>query len=1057
MTPLPTDLRKSLDKSVVAARDAAEAACRAALTALGIEAREAPPSLSEEARALRVALRARQRQLGGEFEQLVTECAYEQWHLMLFARFLAENGLLIHPELRAAVSLEEVEELAREEGEDPWLLAARYAAAMLPGIFKPADPCVRLPLAPEGRKALEDILAALQPAVFTADDALGWVYQFWQTKRKREVNASERKIGGADLPPVTQLFTEDYMVRFLLENSLGAWWAARHPGSPLLAEWQYLRYADDGDPAAGRFEGWPETVAEVTVMDPCCGSGHFLVSAFAMLRKMREEEEGLSTRMATDAVLADNLYGLELDARCVQLGAFNLALTAWKVSGYHELPALNLACSGIPTRGSLEEWTELAKGDERLELALTRLHELFRDADTLGSLIDPRRAVEDGTLMSVSFEELAPLLQLAVSRDFDPVAAVFSGSAQEVAKAASLLAASYTLVATNVPYVTRYGQSDRLRQYCESAHGSWKWDLATSFMHRCLGMLVRGGAAAAVTPQGWRHMKSYTDMRKALLSSYSLDLVAALGTGAFSTISGEVVNVLMFLGSNVRPSSEHTTTVLDVTGIAGLDPKASGLGTQPLAEVVQSALAAHAESLVTLVPRAEGRLLTEFATSIGGLGTGDYAKYGRCFWELREAGSDWTRQLGTVKACVEWGGREHVLAWDSRINRVRGMSDGERERIHNQDQSGQQAWGQSGISVGLMADLRATLYSGERFDKALATLVPHDPATIPALWAFCTSREFAVQVRAVDQNVIVASGSLVKVPFDLPRWQQVAAERYPDGLPEPHSDDPTQWLFRGNVVGSEQPLHVALARLLGHRWPDQEPDGLDELADDDGIVCLPSVSGERPAHERLRELLAAAYGEAFSQQTVDDLLASDGSINLDDWLRDKAFASHGRLFHTRPFIWHIWDGRRDGFSALVNYHRLNHQALQKLTYSYLGWWIDRQRADAASEVAGADARLAAAAALQEKLKLILEGEPPYDIYVRWKPLAEQPLGWEPDLNDGVRLNIRPFVEAGVLRTKLNIHWKKDRGKNPDGSERLNDLHFALAEKRAAREEAGRGA
>ena len=157
------------------------------------------------------------------------------------------------------MSLADCAELAPEEdAADAWDLAARYAAAMLPGIFLADDPTVQVRFAPEGRQKLEAILAGLPPAVFTADDGLGWVYQFWQTDKKQEVNASGRKIGGADLAPVTQLFTEDYMVRFLLENSLGAWWAARHPGSPLLKTFTYLRYRDDGTPAAGAFPGWPD-------------------------------------------------------------------------------------------------------------------------------------------------------------------------------------------------------------------------------------------------------------------------------------------------------------------------------------------------------------------------------------------------------------------------------------------------------------------------------------------------------------------------------------------------------------------------------------------------------------------------------------------------------------------------------------------------------------------------------------------------------------------------------------------------------------------------------
>ena len=290
-----------------------------------------------------------------------------------------------------------------------------------------------------------------------------------------------------------------------------------------------------------------------------------------------------------------------------------------------------------------------------------------------------------------------------------------------------------------------------------------------------------------------------------------------------------------------------------------------------------------------------------------------------------------------------------------------------------------------------------------------------------------------------------------KVPFDIDHWRRVAEEAGP--LPEPWSDDPTQWLFEGRPEVSTEPLQVAVGRLLGYRWPEQpESDDLTELADRDGIVCLPSVLGERPAAERLQELLARAYGATWSPARTRELLAASGSkkTDLDSWLRDEFFKAHCQVFKNRPFVWHIWDGRKDGFSALVNYHRLDGGTLRRLAYTYLGDWIERQEAADREGLAGAEARLLAARDLQRRLALILEGEPPYDIFVRWKSLAEQPLGWDPDLNDGVRLNVRPFVEAGVLRAKFNVNWNKDRGKNPDGSERLNDLHFTLAEKRAAR-------
>jgi hypothetical protein len=269
---------------------------------------------------------------------------------------------------------------------------------------------------------------------------------------------------------------------------------------------------------------------------------------------------------------------------------------------------------------------------------------------------------------------------------------------------------------------------------------------------------------------------------------------------------------------------------------------------------------------------------------------------------------------------------------------------------------------------------------------------------------------------------------------------------------------------------------VAVARLLGYQWPRQTgssfpdcpalgPDGLETLADDDGIVCIPAVRTEEPAADRLREILRAAYGKDWSESMLPTLLkdaACQAGATLEDWLRNQFFEQHYKLFQNRPFVWHIWDGRKDGFSVLVNYHKLNHQTLTNLTHSYLGMWITDQRN---STAVGAGLRLAAAQALQAKLELILAGEPPYDIFVRWKPLHEQPIGWNPDLNDGVRMNIRPFIEADILRKKPNIKWTKDRGKEPerdkddfpwfwDGEtftgDRVNDIHLTNAEKQAAR-------
>jgi len=375
-----------------------------------------------------------------------------------------------------------------------------------------------------------------------------------------------------------------------------------------------------------------------------------------------------------------------------------------------------------------------------------------------------------------------------------------------------------------------------------------------------------------------------------------------------------------------------------------------------------------------------------------------------------------------------------------------------------------------------MRHLPTTLYSGEKFDSNVAIICPKDQSLVTAIWTFCSSDAFAGEVRRIDKKVNVTNASMVKVPFDLAHWQKVAAEKYPDGLPKPFSSDPTQWLFNGNPAGADQPLHVAVARLLGYQWPRQTgssfpdcpalgPDGLEKLADADGIVCIPAVAGERNAADRLQSLLSAC--------------GMKPAEHLEHWLRDQFFEEHCQLFHQRPFVWHIWDGRRkDGFHALVNYHKLDRRLLEKLIYDHLGEWIARQKGAESRGKSGAEGRRQDAEKLQDRLKLILAGEPPYDIFVRWKPIEEQPIGWDPDLNDGVRVNIRPFVAAGVLRKNPKVKWKKDRGKEPerpkdqypwfwgwdeetqdfpggptfDGN-RWNDCHYCREVKRAAREAA----
>ena len=199
----------------------------------------------------------------------------------------------------------------------------------------------------------------------------------------------------------------------------------------------------------------------------------------------------------------------------------------------------------------------------------------------------------------------------------------------------------------------------------------------------------------------------------------------------------------------------------------------------------------------------------------------------------------------------------------------------------------------------------------------------------------------------------------------------------------------------------------------------------------------PSVRGERPAAERLRQLLHAVYGDNWHDGVLTQLLSESDSASLDDWMRNRFFEEHCKLFRQRPFIWHVWDGRkRDGFHALVSYHKLaksdgeGRRLLESLTYSYLGDWISRQHDGVKRGEGGAEGRLAAALNLQKRLVAILKGELPFDLFVRWKPIEEQSIGWEPDINDGVRLNIPSLHGPGSTRRQERCRHPAGQAEHP---------------------------
>ena len=1066
MSVLDSTQRSHLEKAVIKARRLSVRGAYNSLKAFAVDHKEPYSHMNAEERELRIQLRSKARLMGDNttadgghtIEKLAYELAYEYWHQMLFAKFLEANGLLVHPGHCISVSLEECEELAPEEGFDnKWQAAANYASKMLPAIFRQDDPLMQLKYATEDRLALQELIEGISEDVFKADDSLGWVYQYWQTEEKERINAEGNKIDGDSISAVTQLFTEPYMVHFLIDNTFGAWWTARNPGVTSPYEFKYLRTLDDGSPAAGSFEGWPETLAEITMLDPCMGSGHFVVDVFMAMATLRMHDEGLSRVGACDAVIRENIHGLEIDPRCTQIAAFNLALTAWKFCGeYRVLPEMNLACSGIAPTGKKEDWLKLANKEEdiekrnRLKGGLERMFNLFQQAPELGSLIDPTTVEKDA--FTSDFEELQPYLEEALNTESGEKINERVLIAAGVAKAGSLLAKRYVWQITNVPYLARKKQSDLLYEFNAKKYPKSKIDLATVFLERILEGNVSGGTSCTVIPQNWLFLTSYKDYRKQLLDDCEWNIVSRLGPKAFQTPMWDF-NILLIIISKRKAKENHRFSGLDVSKLDSYFQKNEALIKKNVLRLSQEEQKANPDSRIILDQILDIGLLKNYSDSYIGQRTGDGPRFIQEFWECQRVSRGWVYLGTTFKGTQEFGGNNNILLWEKGKGQLAKFQADLAKYSYASGgwKQGWQAWNKLGVRVSAMGALPTCIHHNSHFDNNTAVIVPKKIEHMLAIWAFCSSDAYPLEVRKIDQALKVTNSTLVKVPFNLEYWQKVADEKYPNGLPKPYSDDPTQWLFHGHPLHAESPLQVVIARLMGYEWPaenDEEMELSDEAKekikaikelqlpfDDDGIVCIPAVNGEVTAGDRIRENIMSIWGEEYNGSTLSNLIEQEGSNkrDLESYLREDYFIDHCKLFKNRPFIWHIWDGRKDGFSALVNYHKLDKATFEKLIYTYLGDWINQCDLKMQNNVSGADGLLSAAKILKVKLELILKGEPPYDIFVRWKSLLEQPIGWEPDINDGVRMNVYPFIQAGVLRKKFNVKWGKDRGKNPSVS------------------------
>ncbi len=551
--------------------------------------RENPQALSELERQIRDSSR----------EQVVEKVAYTWFNRFIALRFMDVSGYTrihvvspadegqIQPEILAEAKMghldeERISPNARDQvralldgtapSRDPQHEAYRLLLVaecnsfhrVMPFLFERIADYTEL-LMPDDLLSANSILAstreALTPEACQDVEVLGWLYQFYIAEKKDEVMARKSAVPTEDIPAVTQLFTPHWIVRYLVENSLGRLWLLNRPGSRLR---EHMPYYIEGEPETDFLKiTKPE---DIRLCDPACGSGHMLTYAFDLLTLIYEEE-GYAPAEIPGLILRHNLYGLEICPRAAQLAGLALVLKARAKSRRFFQPERFVRPQIVELQNITFTEGELADYFKAIGInpssfiphtsSFPKLLHQFEEAKNFGSLIQP--CLDEGVIANVPRTIEAKNLggQLFLSETHLKILRVL--------EQAEALTQQYHVVVANPPYMGNGAMNASLLTYAKGRFPQSKTDLGVAFIDRALTLATSGGSIAMVNQHTWLFLGSYDDFRARLLATSHIVTALHLGPRAFPEISGEVVQSVAFVIRNIRQEfRSHFVRLIDL-------------------------------------------------------------------------------------------------------------------------------------------------------------------------------------------------------------------------------------------------------------------------------------------------------------------------------------------------------------------------------------------------------------------------------------------------------------------------------------------------------------
>ena len=527
------------------------------------------------------------------YEQTMEEAAYTWFNRFAALRFMEVNGYLpshvrvftndageFKPQILAEAihldlpGLDKEKVYALKEGNDEealfrYLIIVQCNALneILPGMFQRLEDFTEL-LLPDNLlregSVIERLVKQGDAGSIPEEDwrdqvqIIGWLYQYYNTEPKDKVFADLKKnikVTKEKIPAATQLFTPDWIVRYMVENSLGRLWLEGHPNESLQGEWKYYL------PEAEQEESVQKQLAEmrkesanlkpedIRCIDPCMGSGHILCYMFDVLVKIYEDY-GYTAREAAASIVQNNLYGLDIDDRAAQLAYFAVMMKARQYDRRFFSRGIQPNVMAIQESNGLATWAETA-GDSLVSGQLTFEDDFIRMADYLIEIFQD--AKEYGSILTVQADRYDALVDFIEKARQEAGNLLFRAWIDEVdqrilplIRQAKWLAAKYDVVVTNPPYMSNKGMSAKTARYVQKHFSDEKADLFAVFMKQCETLTTINGFQAMITQHSWMFLSSFERLRLHILECNIVNMVH-LGARAFEEIGGEVVQTTAFV------------------------------------------------------------------------------------------------------------------------------------------------------------------------------------------------------------------------------------------------------------------------------------------------------------------------------------------------------------------------------------------------------------------------------------------------------------------------------------------------------------------------------